>query len=125
MKEIVHHKIIDKSILSDGMTLPREVHAPIYDLLGKTLSRGDKESIKIQIDNQLFDASLKNLNNSATARLNDSLQLRWSVGNIGQKMRSLFPDAEFLFSHAESFVRFYKSHIISVLLIDLCLSVSH
>jgi len=93
MKEIVHHKIIDKSILSDGMTLPREVHEPIYELLGKSLSRGDKESIKIQIDNQLFDASLKNLNNPTSSRSNDSLQLRWSVGNIGQKMRSLFPDS--------------------------------
>lgn len=93
MIKLVQYKIIDKSILTDGMTLPRDVNQVLYLLLGKTLARGDKEPVRIRVGDETFDASLKNMNNSTEARANDSLQLRWSIGNIGQKMRSLFLDS--------------------------------
>ena len=94
MKSLIRHKIIDKSVLTDGITLPQEVNQQIYDNVGQQLKRGDKLEIKILIDNHEYPASLKNMNNSREARTNDQLQLRWAVGNIGKKMRSLFKDSK-------------------------------
>ena len=94
MKQLVRHKIIDKSILWDGMTLPRDVNQVFYEMLGKTLLRGDKESVRIKVSDEWFDVSLKNMNNSIEARTNDSLQLRWSPTSLGKKMRDLFITSE-------------------------------
>lgn len=90
MNLLVQHKIIDKSILWDGMTLPRDVNQVLYEMLGKTLARGDKEPVRIKVDGEWFDVSLKNMNNSTEARTNDSLQLRWTPASLGKKMRDLF-----------------------------------
>lgn len=90
MKQLVQHKIIDKSILWDGMTLPRDVNQELYEMLGKTLARGDKEPVRIRVGDEWFDASLKNMNNSTEARTNDSLQLRWTPTGLGKKMRDIF-----------------------------------
>lgn len=90
MEQLVRHKIIDKSILWDGMTLPRDVNQVLYEMLGKTLARGDKEPVRIKVSGEWFDVSLKNINNSTESRTNDSLQLRWTPASFGKKMRDLF-----------------------------------
>lgn len=62
----------------------------LYEMLGKTLARGDKEPVRIRVGDEWFDVSLKNMNNSAEARANDSLQLRWTPAGLGKKMRELY-----------------------------------
>lgn len=99
MKEIVHHKIIDKSVLTDGMTLPRESIALIYGLIGKELERGESEPITMIIDNEQFvhkddnRITITNLNNSSDSRTNDSLQFRYNKSSVGEKLRHVFSES--------------------------------
>lgn len=90
MKILLHNKEVNKSLLTDGISLPKETYNDLYGLLGKHLNKGDKEPITLIIDNTPFDASLNNSN--AKDRNDTLLQFRWNM-NIGNKMRSLFRDS--------------------------------
>ena len=90
MKALLKNKEINKSLLTDGISLPKEIYPDLFLLLGKRLQKGDKEPVKIIIDNSLFDASLNNSN--AKDRKDELLQFRWST-TIENKMRSLFRDS--------------------------------
>ena len=90
MKILLHNKEINKSLLTDGISLPKEIYSELFGLLGKRLNKGDKEPVIIIIDNKTFDASLNNSN--AKDRKDELLQFRWSM-SIGNKMRSLFRES--------------------------------
>lgn len=90
MKVLLTNKEINKSLLTDGISLPKEIYPDLFLLLGKRLQKGDKEPVKIIIDNSLFDVSLNNSN--AKDRKDELLQFRWST-TIENKMRSLFQDS--------------------------------
>ena len=90
MKALLKNKEINKSLLTDGISLPKEIYPDLFLLLGKRLQKGDKEPVQIIIDNSLFDASLNNSN--AKDRKDELLQFRWST-TIENKMRSLFRDS--------------------------------
>ena len=90
MKILLNKKEINKSLLTDGISLPKEIYTDLFKLLGKRLNKGDKEGVTIVIDNTPFEASLNNSN--AKDRKDELLQFRWSM-SIGNKMRSLFQDS--------------------------------
>ena len=90
MKILLNKKEINKSLLTDGISLPKEIYNDLFELLGKRLNKGDKEGVTIVVDNTPFDASLNNSN--AKDRKDELLQFRWSM-SIGNKMRSLFTDS--------------------------------
>ena len=90
MKILLNKKEINKSLLTDGISLPKEIYTDLFELLGKRLNKGDKEGVTIVVDNTPFDASLNNSN--AKDRKDELLQFRWSM-SIGNKMRSLFTDS--------------------------------
>lgn len=90
MKRLLRHFKANKSVLTDGLSLPKDVYQEIYAWQGKTLNKGDKVPIDLIIDNQHFSASLNNSN--AKDRKDTLLQIRYS-SSVGNKMRSLFQDS--------------------------------
>lgn len=89
MKLLVHNKAINKSILTDGISLPKDCYEQLVDLTGKQFNVGETMTATVIIDNTSYIVSLKNSN--AQARKDKLIQFRWSLGNVGNKMRSLFP----------------------------------
>ena len=89
MKQLVHNKVINKSILTDGISLPKDCYELLIELTGKQFDVGENTSATIVIDNEDFNVTLKNSN--AQARRDKLIQFRWALGNVGNKMRSLFP----------------------------------
>ncbi len=87
MKILLNKKEINKSLLTDGISLPKEIYNDLFELLGKRLKKGDKEEVTIIVDNTPFEASLNNSN--AKKRKGELIQFRWNM-DIGNKMRSLF-----------------------------------
>lgn len=89
MRQLVHNKIINKSILTDGISLPKDCYEQLIKLTGRQFNVGESMPATIVIDNEDFTATLKNSN--AQARKDKLIQFRWALGNVGNKMRSLFP----------------------------------
>ena len=89
MKQLVHNKVINKSILTDGISLPKDCYELLIELTGMQFDVGENSSATIVIDNEDFNVTLKNSN--AQARKDKLIQFRWALGNVGNKMRSLFP----------------------------------
>ena len=90
MKILLNRKEINKSLLTDGITLPKDIYDNLYSILGRQLSKGEKIKISIVIDSTPYEASVYYSN----ADRNDvSIQFRWNM-NIGSKMRSLFTDSK-------------------------------
>ena len=46
MKILLSKKEINKSLLTDGISLPKEIYPYLFELIGKCLSKGDKECKK-------------------------------------------------------------------------------
>ena len=90
MKILLYRKEINKSLVTDGISLPKEIYPDLFDLLGKRLNKGDKEVVTIIIDNSAFEAKLKD--SGASGRNDMLVQFRWNM-DIGDKMRSLFQDS--------------------------------
>lgn len=89
MKQLVHNKVINKSILTDGISLPKDCYELLNELTGRQFDVGESTSATIVIDNEIFNVALKNSN--AQARKDKLIQFRWALGSVGNKMRSLFP----------------------------------
>ena len=89
MKQLVHNKTINKSILTDGISLPKDCYEQLIELTGKQFDVGDSMPATLLIDNERFSVTLKNSN--AQTRRDKLIQFRWALGNVGNKMRSLFP----------------------------------
>lgn len=90
MKQLVHNKIINKSILTDGISLPKDCYEQLIKLTGRQFDVGESMPATIMIDHECFSVTLKNSN--AQARKDKLIQFRWALGNVGNKMRSLFPN---------------------------------
>ena len=90
MKILLSKKEINKSLLTDGISLPKEIYPELFKLIGKRMNSGDKEDVSIVIDSKAYEAKLKDSN--ATGRSDMLVQFRWNM-NIGNKMRALFRDS--------------------------------
>ena len=49
MKILLNKKEINKSLLTDGISLPKEIYNDLFELLGKRLNKGDKEGVTIVV----------------------------------------------------------------------------
>ena len=90
MKVLLSKKEINKSLLTDGISLPKEIYPDLFKLIGRRMNSGDKEDISIVIDSMAYEAKLKDSN--AIGRNDMLVQFRWNM-NIGNKMRALFRDS--------------------------------
>ena len=57
---LIYHKTVDQSVLKAGMTIPTTLHDYLFEQLGFHLNRGESRAIKIRIDNEEYDAVLRN-----------------------------------------------------------------
>ena len=91
---LVFEKKLIWSMFVDGTGIPMCYQAVLNRILGKTLARGDRQSIKLLFMGQEFDAYIQNLNNPRSKRKNDAWQLRYHTnGPFAQAMRACFPKA--------------------------------
>lgn len=80
-------KNVDKSVLWDGMTLLVECTDKVFEVLGKTMERGDNEKITVIINNKKFDAKFY-------ALASNKVQIRYAGGSpISKETREVFADA--------------------------------
>ena len=59
---LICHKAVDQSVLKEGMTIPTTLHDYLFEQLGFSLEHGETRPIKIRIDNEEYDAVLRNNN---------------------------------------------------------------
>lgn len=86
-------KEVDKSVLYQGLTIPVAFHRLFYDRIGFTLKHGERKSIKIMIDGEVYPAELINqpFNQDKFSNHVDVLQIRYGENSpIAQKMREKF-----------------------------------
>lgn len=62
MKQLVHNKVVNKSILTDGISLPKDCYELLVELTGKQFNMRENMSATIVIDNENFKVALKNSN---------------------------------------------------------------
>ena len=60
-EKLIFEKIVDKSALSDGLTIPMAYHETLYSHLGRRLKHGESMPIQIHMNGIRYDAVLKNL----------------------------------------------------------------
>ncbi len=93
MKGFIYQKIIDRSTLREGFTIPVEYHPLLHGLPGGDILRGESRNIKILIDGEEYDAQLKNqiFDESKFVDHTDVIQIRYSVNSpISKKLREVF-----------------------------------
>lgn len=82
MAEFLFKKNVDQSVLEAGMTIPRDSHEKFLRGLGITLSRGNKEKVKVVIGNEEFEAIITNVDFADKWNRNDTLQIRYASGSM-------------------------------------------
>ncbi len=90
---LILQKQVDMSILREGMSIPVTFHDTFYQKIGITLQPGEQVNIRIMIESEYYNATLKNLgfNRSKYADHTDILQIRYSPSSpLATKLRSVF-----------------------------------
>lgn len=91
MKKFLFRKLVDKSLLKDGLTIPKTVHDELQSQLGFTLSKGEQKEIRIRIGQAVFDAKLINVNFDEQFLRADTFQIRYAQGMpICQELKHRF-----------------------------------
>lgn len=88
-----YQKKIDRSTLREGFSIPVEYHAILHSFPGGAIKRGETRQIKIILNNQEFDAQLKNqpFDKNKFAGHTDVIQIRYTVNSpLAQKLREIF-----------------------------------
>jgi 5-methylcytosine-specific restriction enzyme A len=86
-------KIVDLSLLTDGITLTYAFREMIYQQLPDMKTRGAKRKIQVILDNTIYDISLNNVAFNVTKYPNheDILQFRYSVkSNLALEFQRVF-----------------------------------
>ena len=91
---LIFEKVVDKSTLAEGITIPEAYHDTLYSHLGRKLSHGESMQIKIQMQETEYSASLRNLDfNTQKYNRHDILQIRYSKGSpIATALQSVFTE---------------------------------
>jgi len=93
-EELLFTKIVDKSALTHGITIPVAYQKALFDKLGFFLRRGEARPITIQIGGYLFDDAT--LANEAFDEIKypnraDIVQIRYGANSLlARKLRELF-----------------------------------
>ena len=90
---LIYHKTVDQSVLRQGMTIPVTLHDYLFDKLGFRLEHGESRAIKIRIDNEEYDAMLRNnnFNRDRFSNRTDILQIRYNeTSKLAERLRKYF-----------------------------------
>lgn len=93
--QLIFEKIVDKSALSDGITIPEAYHDLLYSHLGLNLQHGESMQIPVSLNGIVYSVSLKNLgfNTQRYSNRHDILQIRYSKGSpIATALQGIFKD---------------------------------
>lgn len=89
----IYSKIVDKSVLWDGFSIPSQYHK-IFQMLVPTIGEhGENVNIKILIDGEFYDAQLKNIafNQDTWEGHGDIIQFRYTPQSpLSKKLRQIF-----------------------------------
>ena len=90
---LIYHKAVDQSVLKAGMTIPTTLHDYLFEQLGFHLNHGESRAIKIRIDNEEYDAVLRNndFNKDKYNKHKDVLQIRYNeTSRLASRLREYF-----------------------------------
>lgn len=91
MKELFFRKTVDQSLLKSGLTIPKELQNKLLESIGVALSKGDKETIRVLINGNEYEATLTNVNFSEGVTDREVIQIRYSTGSpICQVLNKVF-----------------------------------
>lgn len=106
---------VDWSLLTNGFHIPTEFHELVYAMPGGRMDHGDKRSVKIMIDGEMFEARMNNIGFDQTRYPGhpDLLQVRYSPGSpIAKKLQSVFMEEyNYLLSAREGVARRQHVHL--------------
>ena len=88
-----YQKIIDRSALREGFTIPVEYHDVLHALPGGRIARGETRAIKIVVDGVAYDALLKNqmFDEQKFEGHPDVVQVRYGVNSpLAKRLREVF-----------------------------------
>ncbi len=92
-EQLIFEKVVDKSALVDGITIPQAYHEMLYSHLGHELQHGESMHIQVCLNGIVYTVPLKNLGFDTEKYKNrhDILQIRYSKGSpIASALRSIF-----------------------------------
>lgn len=91
MKELFFRKTVDQSLLKSGLTIPKELQNKLLESIGVALSKGEKETIRVLINGNEYEATLTNVNFSEGITDREVIQIRYSTGSpICQVLNKVF-----------------------------------
>ena len=90
--KLIFEKIVDKSALSEGITIPMAYHEILYSHLSRRLQHGEYMPIQIHMNGISYAAMLKNLAfDTQKFNHNDILQIRYYRNSpIARALRNIF-----------------------------------
>lgn len=91
-EKLIFEKIVDKSSLSDGITIPMAYQEALYSHLDRHLQHGESMPIQLSMNGTNYTVQLKNLAfDTQTFNRHDILQIRYSRNSpIACAFRSIF-----------------------------------
>jgi len=91
LKELFFRKTVDQSLLKSGLTIPKELQNKLLESIGVALSKGEKETIRVLINGNEYEATLTNVNFSEGVTDREVIQIRYSTGSpICQVLNKVF-----------------------------------
>jgi len=90
---LICYKAVDQSVLKEGMTIPITLHDYLFEQLGFQLEHGESRPIKIRIDNEEYDAILRNNNfdKNTYSKHADVLQIRYNrTSKLAERLQEYF-----------------------------------
>lgn len=89
----IFYKVVDKSVLKEGFSIPVVYKELLFKEIGFQLLHGERREIQILIDDDLYEATMTNINFDQDKYSNhkDILQIRYKTnGKLAQKLREKF-----------------------------------
>ena len=103
--KFIFRKLVDKSVLRQGLTIPKEYHSALQEFCPAIKRHGAIVHVKVQIDRVLYDAELRNqnFNEKNWAGHGDVIQIRYTPQSpVAQKIRQLFYSTNKFIDHTLS-----------------------
>lgn len=93
-EELLFTKIVDKSTLYEGISIPVAYHSVVYDIFNFSLNKGEQQPLTIQMNGYIYnEVSIKNqaFDESKYPNRADIIQIRYGKQSlIAKAMREIF-----------------------------------
>lgn len=89
----IYSKIVDKSLLWDGFSIPKQYHKIFHMLVPAISEHGENVDVKILLDGEFYDAQLKNIafDQETWEGHGDIIQFRYTPQSpLSKKLREIF-----------------------------------